>query len=235
MFFDAYPRFYETSETGAFSGRLSMRYEAIFGENEEIFRGARVIDIASHDGRWSFAALQTGAAEVVGIEARDELVAAARENLEHYGVDAGRYRFLTGDVFDLLGPATGDADVVLCLGYLYHTLRYNELLRRIRATNPRYLVIDTVVLRKRVQPVVYLRLDRNERERNAIADPYSYGETTLVGWPSVPALELLVQAYGFAVERYSDWGSLLRDNPEQPGVEDYAEGRRVTALCVAVD
>jgi ubiquinone/menaquinone biosynthesis C-methylase UbiE len=234
-FFDAYPRFYETSDTGAFSGRLSLRYEAIFGENEEIFRDARVIDIASHDGRWFFAALETGAAEVVGIEARDELVRSARENLRHYGVEEGRYRFVAGDVFELLGPATGDADVVLCLGYLYHTLRYNELLRRIRETNPRFLVIDTVVLPGRVQPVVRLRLDRNERQRNAVADRYSYGDGTVVGWPSLPALELLVEAYGFAVERYSDWGALLRDNPKLGRVSDYAAARRVTALCVSVD
>ena len=57
MFFDAYPRFYETSKTSASRGRLNLRYEAIFGENADVFRGARVLDIASHDGRWSLAAL----------------------------------------------------------------------------------------------------------------------------------------------------------------------------------
>jgi hypothetical protein len=235
MFFDEFPRFYETSETGPDRGRLNMRYEAIFGENEEIFRGARVIDIASHDGRWSLAALKTGAAAVVGIEAREDLVQVARENVRRYGVGEGIVRFANGDVFDLLGQEVGDADVVLCLGYLYHTLRYNELMARIRIANPRHLVIDTVVLRGRNKPFVRLRLDRNERQRNAVADPFSYGEATLVGWPSLPALELLVQAYGFEVVRYSDWGSLLRDNPTLEGVPDYAAGRRVTAVCASVD
>jgi hypothetical protein len=234
LFFDEFPRFYETSETGPGRGRLNLRYEAIFGENEELFRGARVIDIASHDGRWSLAALETGASEVVGIEAREDLVRAARENVSHYGIGESRVRFVNGDVFDVLGKEVGEADVILCLGYLYHTLRYNELMIRIREANPRHLVVDTVVLRGRKKPFVRLRLDRNERQRNAVGDSFSYGEATLVGWPSLPALELLVTAYGFEVLRYSDWGSLLRDNPELEGVSDYAVARRVTALCASV-
>src|SRR3990170_6442773 len=56
-FFDQFPRFYETSQTFAYPSRLNLRHEAIFGENQDIFEGRRVLDIASHDGRWSFASL----------------------------------------------------------------------------------------------------------------------------------------------------------------------------------
>jgi cyclopropane fatty-acyl-phospholipid synthase-like methyltransferase len=233
MFFDEHPRFYETSETAAHRGRLNLRYEAIFAENREVFEGARVLDIASHDGRWSLAALKTGAAEVVGIEAREELVQAANENLQWYA-GTRPYRFVTGDVFDVLARERFGADVVVCLGFLYHTLRYNELLTRIREMNPRHLVIDTTVLPRRQAPVVRLVREPTERQKNAVADSYSFRGTALVGWPSVPALELIVAAFGFAVERYSDWGSILRDNPELWDViDDYAEGRRVTALCAS--
>jgi hypothetical protein len=229
MFFDGFPRFLETSETAAHRGRLNLRYEAIFAENRDIFAGARVLDIASHDGRWSLAALKTGAAEVVGIEARDELVDAARENLEHYAGGSG-HRFLAGDVFEVLARERIEADVVLCLGYLYHTLRYNELMRRVQAIGPRHLVVDTTVLPGRQAPVVRLRREPAGPQKNAVEDAYSVGGRTLVGWPSVPALELIMDTYGFAPEHYSDWGSLLRDNPElHDDVDDYAEGRRVTA------
>jgi Methyltransferase domain len=235
MFFDKHPRFYATSRTAAHRGRLNMRYEAIFAENRDVFEGARVLDIASHDGRWSFAALSTGAAEVLGIEARDELVDAARENLAHYGVDAGRYRFVAGDVFDVLGRENGTVDVVLCLGFLYHTLRYPELMCRIRDLAPRHLIIDTFVVAGRTaKPVVHLFTEQTKRERNAVVDPFSHGDQTLVGWPSLTGLETLVEAYGFAVERYSDWGALLRDNPGVENVTDYAQGRRVTARCVSI-
>src|SRR5262249_22037325 len=84
-FFDESPRFYETSETSTHPGRLNLRHQAMFGDNLDVFEGARVLDIASHDGRWSFAALKAGAASVVGIEGRPELVANANETFEQYG------------------------------------------------------------------------------------------------------------------------------------------------------
>ena len=34
---------------------------------------------------------------------------------------------------------------MLCLGFLYHTLRYNELMALIRQCGPEYLIIDTEV------------------------------------------------------------------------------------------
>src|SRR3954470_3000649 len=48
--------------------RMNERYEALFAGNRDIFKGARVLDLASHDGRYSFAALKTGAAHVTGVE-----------------------------------------------------------------------------------------------------------------------------------------------------------------------
>jgi hypothetical protein len=59
-FFDQFPRFYESSETATHPGRLNLRHQAMIGDNLDIFEGAKVLDIASHDGRWSFAALQAG-------------------------------------------------------------------------------------------------------------------------------------------------------------------------------
>ncbi|MGH3038867.1 MAG: class I SAM-dependent methyltransferase [Gaiellaceae bacterium] len=234
MFFDEFPRFYETSETAAGRGRLNLRYEAIFAENRDIFAGARVLDIGSHDGRWSVAALKTGAAEVVGIEARDELVQLAGENLKRYAGNDARYRFIAGDVFEILGREPLEVDLVLCLGYLYHTLRYNELVHGIRSLHPRHVIVDSKVVRRK-KAVVRLRRDLNDRQRNAVADTYSYGDATLVGWPSARAVEILMKAYGFELERVSDWGSLLRDNPQLHGVEDYATRKRVTARYVSTD
>ena len=186
MFFDAFPRFYETTQTHASAGRLNLRYEAIFTQNADVFKDARVLDIASHDGRWSLAALRSGAAEVVGIEARDDLAKAASENLAAYAPGT-RYDFRTGDVFEVLAEEKFEVDVVLCLGFFYHTLRYNELMRRIRDLDPRYLIVDTAVLANQEQPTVKLRAERADRARNAVADQFSHEEGTVVGTPSAPA------------------------------------------------
>ena len=56
---------------------------------------------------------------------------------------------------------------------------------------------------------------------------------TLVGKPSLSALKLIVETYGFEMEGFSDWDSLIRDNPSASHVGDYATGQRITARCVS--
>jgi hypothetical protein len=233
MFFDDYPRFYETSQTTPDRGRLNLRYEAMFAENREIFAGARVLDIASHDGRWSHAALACGAQSVIGIEARADLVEHAGETLGAYGWSSDRYKFLAGDVLDVFDKQEFDVDVVLCLGYLYHTLRYNELLHGIRRANPRYVVIDTASPMMRAEnAAVVVKQERATRESNAVTDEYSHGDKVLVGQPNLRAIRTMMRAYGFELEQISDWAGLLRDNPELEGVADYARRIRMTVRCV---
>ena len=232
MFFDAYPRFFQTSETSADHGRLNLRYEAIFAENRDIIRGARVLDIASHDGRWSLAALETGAKSVVGIEAKAHLIEHAESNLAAYGIDRGRYRFVSGDVFEVLANESFEVDVVLCLGFLYHTLRFNELMKRIRQMSPRHLIIDTEVLAGNGEkPLVLIQHEAISREGNAVADQFSHGNIVLSGKPNLKALRKLLQAYDFRLDRLSDWGGLIRDNPGAADVEDYEARERLTARC----
>jgi hypothetical protein len=223
-----HPTLLETSETSAQRGRLDLRYEAIFAENADAFRDARVLDIASHDGRWSLAAIRSGAAHVTGIEARDDLVAHAAANFERYDVDPTAYRFVAGEVYDVLARENLDVDVALCLGFLYHSLRYNELFSRIRDTGARTLIVDTLIWPDHDEPVLRLFSEPTERQGNAVADAFSFADEVLVGRPSYSALMLMATSYGFHFVSRSDWGGLLRDNPSLKGVRDYREGRRVT-------
>jgi predicted nicotinamide N-methyase len=233
-FFEKYPRFYWTSGTAPTSARLNLRYEAMIAENQDIFAGASVLDLASHDGRWSLAALANGARSVIGIEARPELVKAATENLSEYGYGPDRVRFITGDMHEVLGAGGLEADVVLCLGFLYHTLRYNELLDGIRRTDARHLIIDTFspYMMDAVPNVNVITEDADEEGR-AAADTYTHGQAVLVGRPNFAAIQTMVQAYGYQVERLSDWAGLLRDNPGADDCLDYANRRRITARCVS--
>lgn len=233
-FFEQFPRFYLTSSTGLSTARLNLRYEAIIGENRDILDGASVLDLASHDGRWSLAALAAGARTVTGIEARPELVKAATENLGEYGYGTDRVRFITGDVHDVLNAGDLRADVVLCLGFLYHTLRYNELLHGIRRTGARHLIIDTFSPYM-MGPVsnVHVLTERAEEEGKAAADAYTDGASVLVGCPNLLAIRTMLEAYGFRVERLSDWPGLLRDNPGADNCVDYEHSKRVTVRCAA--
>lgn len=231
MFFDDYPRFFETSSVIPKRGRLNLRYEAIFGANSDIFEGARVLDLASHDGRWSFAALRTGAVHVTGIEARQEAICNANANLSHYQASPETYRFIHGDVFDVLRRMHFEVDVVLCLGYLYHTYRHTELLHQIRQINPKYLLIDSQVVPNRREPVVKLYVDRPQKPGEATLDAFAHGNSTLVGRPSIPALRMMLRAYDFDIEHTCDWDALMATHPDAGIVGDYAKGERVTLRC----
>ena len=232
MFFDDHDRFRTTSTTATSATRLNLRHQAMIEANRDILQGARVLDLASHDGRWSFAAMQAGASHVTGIEARPRLVRNSRATFADYGIPRKSYRFVRGDMFEVLREQTFDVDVVMCLGFMYHTVRYPELLRGIRDANPKHLIIDTkVTLDDR--PVVELRANATAAESNAARDEVSHGTTALAGWPSVPALELMLDVYDFEVEERFDWRSLISTQP--PGtvraVRDYHTGHRVTLRC----
>lgn len=226
-FFDDRPRFYASSETSPQPWRLNLRHEAIFGEYADIFPGARVLDIASHDGRWTLASLEAGATHVIGIEARPDLVEMATRNLQHYAVDPAWFRFVQGSVFDVLADSAPEVDVVLCLGFVYHTLRYNELWKRIEECGARHVVIDTLV-HPGEDAVVRLVTEPVGRQGNAAADDLSHDGRMLIGRPTLSALHVMAEGYGFEPTGRTDWSALLRDNPGADGVGDYRAGRRVT-------
>jgi hypothetical protein len=231
MFFDEYPRFYETSRTGPLNDRINLRYEAIFAEHRHLFEDARVLDISSHDGRWSLAALETGARSVVGIEARPETVADAEASMAHYGIDRERYAFTAGDAFEVLAEQTFDVDVVMCLGFYYHTLRYSELLYLMTRLKPRHIILDTEVSKFRRGSVVQIRGERADVKKNAVADRYSVGNMVLSGKPNIRALRLQMGLYGYEIATFSNWPELIRDNPGMSHIADYEKGTRVTAVC----
>jgi hypothetical protein len=231
MFFDDYPEFYETSKTAAFPVRLNLRHQAMIESNSDILAGARVLDLASHDGRWSFAALKAGAEHVTGLEARGELVANANRVFAQYGVPAESYEFIQGDMFRVLRERHFDVDVVLCLGFVYHTLRYGELFHGIMDASPRFCILDTKVHRSD-EPLVRVLTNRTSAQGHAAKDDLSHGGRALAGYPSVAALELMLDVYAFDVEGQFDWGALLATFPEPlRALRGYARGERVTLRC----
>ena len=144
--------------------------------------------------------------------------------------DPETYRFVCGDVFEVLAREKFDVDVVLCFGYLYHTYRHTELMYRLHNLAPRHLIVDTMVTSGTQQTLKVIREEDVEDIRSAAQDAYSVGQV-LVLRPSVPALEMLLSAYGFEIESMYDWKSRLAGRPPMPGLEGYAKGKRVTVRC----
>lgn len=240
-FFDSYERFLTTSRTSPFRHRLNGRHTAIVQHCEDRIRGRRVLDIASHDGRWTFAALHAGAAHVTGIEPRAELVANAHETFREYGVDEGRFEFVQGDVFDKMPGRR--FDTVFCLGFYYHTMRHVELLDLIERSGATFAVIDTEITpgSGRVVPApadarlvhgnpysVELVREPVDDQQMAVADSATRNGHTLVGRPSAAAIEFMADHFGFDCSRF-DWQAAFDAEPHlREWMIDYSEGWRET-------
>jgi SAM-dependent methyltransferase len=186
-FYDSFPAFGETSKTGPSLARLNARYRVLLHENRALFEGARVLDLASHDGRFSLAALHTGAREVVGI-------------------DPSRYRFVRRDLFTSFLDL-GHFDVVLCFGILYHVNDHFHLLSNIAEVEPKTVLIDSNVS-KRDGAVIELQTPRGETPPPPGAQ--------VEGYPTPAAIEALTSSLGWT-GRWIDWQTAARPDDDGIG------------------
>jgi len=225
-FCDLYPRFLETTETVPSRSRLDARWRAIVGWNKGILAGRRVVDLGCHDGRWSLAALKAGAVHVLGIEARAHLARKASENLGHYGIPAAAFDVVTGDAVDTLrGLAAGSVDVVMCLGFFYHTMEHMRLLVEARRLGAEYLIIDTSISPS-PDPIVALMFEAIGDTRNSVDYGHTGHEKALVGAPSRSGLVAMLDYVGYDAD-FFDWRqNAVTDWTDMP---DYSARLRVTA------
>lgn len=228
MFFNDHPEFLETSRTATEKGRLNLRHLAIIVENADILKGRTVVDIASHDGRWAYAALDAGAAHVIGIEGRQELIDHANRTFQAKGVPEEQYTFVQGDVHEALLRPEVKGDVVLCLGFLYHTARYVELMAGIRSTGAKFVIADTRVITGVEGPLVEMRTEGTVKQSVAIKDRFARGTRVLSAIPSEAALEVMFAAAGYRIDHRTDWSEILAQHPRARGIAQYANGTRIT-------
>jgi predicted nicotinamide N-methyase len=222
-FFDAFPRFLETSRTGSTAARLNARYQAIIAGNEALLRGRHILDIASHDGRWSFAALQSGCARITGIEARGYLVDRANGNMAHLAVPDDRFEFVFGDAFEVMKAREFRADTVLLLGFFYHTERHVELAALVAGTGAKHIILDTNIVPERENTgnhaLVKLFEEPTDHESHAVGT----SEMAVVGHPSREAIRMIFSRHGYSMSEF-DWAPLLGG----ADLADYTEYRRST-------
>lgn len=203
----------------AHQNRLTQRERYFFDPLVSLcggsLEGRRVLDLGCHVGRWSLSAINAGAEFVHGVDGRETHIEQARIVFSEYGVNPSRYRFDTGNVFEL-----GDLEpfnVVLCLGLLYHVAKPFELIERISGWNTDLAVIDSSVNR---YPGAILELHHEDTEVLWNAVDYE-----VVVSPSKGALAEIAAQFGYRTvvlkPRFSDW----------TGCRDYRNGTRRALIC----
>jgi tetratricopeptide (TPR) repeat protein len=226
-FFDIYPEFYKTSKTHPFRNRLNGRYNALIKNNLALIQEQTILDIASHDGRWSFAAIKNGAKKVIGIEARQYLVESAIKNMQTYNISEDKYTFIAGDIhYEITKLEPNTIDIVFCFGFFYHTMNHMQILREINRLNPKNLILDTSVSIASDLPIIELREDDSDKEGTAMTSSYDPNKMIMVGSPNKNAVKLMLTHIGFDFNFY-DWHS---NTTNWDHLEDYRESRRISIV-----
>jgi SAM-dependent methyltransferase len=176
--------------------------------------GKRVLDIACNSGFWSIQCGLLGAREVVGFDARPELVEQAKLIRSIVGLEHVDFRVL--DFWAMCPEALGGPfDVVLNLGILYHLPNPIEALARTRAMAREWILLDTALY---VAKAAVLRVEWEEP-----LDIHYAAAPGVIMRPSRRSIPLLLRHVGL-----HDWTEIPLCTPDMP--PDYLTDRRASWL-----
>lgn len=209
--------------------RLNKRHRFLIAPFVDEIAGARVLDLASHDGRWCYAFAGAGAATVVGVEARRDLVAQYASFPE---TDfKSKVELRCGDLFEALeaeAAAGHTYDIVSVFGILYHIMDHFRLFVLIRKLQPKLIIIDSEFM-LREAPMIHLGRERTDKILNA-APQIEGQEIAVKGVPSFAAMELIADVLDYRTI-WSDWKDLPAG--QRLGVADYyREANMRRGTCV---
>lgn len=174
--------------------------------------GLRVLDIACNSGFWSIQAAMLGA-DVVGFDARPELIEQSNIVKDATGVDNVEFKLL--NYFDMSPETLGTFDIVMNLGILYHLPDALDGLKRTLPMATKYVVLDTSV-HVTTNPAVYLRWEEPY-------DIHAAADEGIVALPSRSAVDLMLQHL-----EVSSWYEIPLRSADVP--LDYSARRRATWL-----
>lgn len=146
-------------------------------------KGKRILDIACNSGFWSIQCALLGA-EVVGFDARPELIEQANLIKRITGIDNVEFRVLD---FWQMSPETlgGEFDAVLNLGILYHLPKPLEALERTRMMARTHILLDTQVYPSEAPAIVLLWEEP--------FDTVSANDSGVIGLPTKSGVELMLR------------------------------------------
>jgi hypothetical protein len=195
--------------------RMNAREQAIMRPISEQLRGACVLDLGSHDGRWCWAALRHGAEHATGVEWRQE---AIDFGLPLFRGMEGRYKPIQGDINEvILSFVPGQFDIIFNLGLFYHVMDHHRLLRLMRDLQPKLIVLDTALIDSD-KPFVHLETEDSRHIMNTAPDAVSGQKDNIVGVVSRGGLDMMCRSLGLRVE-YIPWKRA--DHPNRTKIADY--------------
>ena len=211
--------------------RQIRRHSFLVEPFKELISGGKVLDIAAHDGRWSYAFAEAGASSVLGIEARPELV----ESFDQFpnSPAKNRVKLVVEDLYDGLDRLTSEKqefDVVALFGIMYHVMDHFRIFRKCLELRPKIIIIDSEFM-KGNNPFIQLIKEKTDLELNA-APQIESQEVAIKGVLSSVAMERIAEALNCDIS-WLPWEDLAE--VRRTGVGDYFRGnqkRMIRRTCV---
>lgn len=213
--------------------RINWRCELLLTRNKEAIKDKKVLDIACNNGRLSYPCLLLGAKQVTGIEVRQELIDKGKEYLA--GTEyADKMNFVKSDVFEYLESLQpGEFDTILCLGFLYHTVKQVEFFRQIKRIAPTNVIIDTNVFKNYLwlgksifsqpkPPCLFMITEDPKETRN------TFDSDGVAFWPTKSFLETMFAGIGYS---YKQILYTKQDIKDWSAMEDYKKGYRISYIA----
>ncbi|MDH5458173.1 MAG: class I SAM-dependent methyltransferase, partial [Nitrospinota bacterium] len=194
---------------------LNGRVDTLLDRNVDVIRDCRVLDLASHMGTLSHAALQLGARHVHGIDTEEAMVSKGKDLFSRTEISPDAYRFEVKDAFEFLEACEPDSyDTVFCFGLLYYVMEPFRLLKLMARAARKCILLDTFTARYAALqgkdalqyypnvsdealdlPILLTSLTQSEKKdyRLPNAFPYKGKELALTTFPSRALLEIWFQ------------------------------------------
>lgn len=184
-------------------------------------KGMRVLDIACNSGLWSLEAHKSGAAEVLGFDARPQYIEQATLIRDAMGIDRKEVDYKQMDIYDLCPDSVaGEYDLVLLFRVLNHLSNPVLALQKIRNVCRGYLVTDIRLINDD-SPVFYVSPENRDE------GPVKGVDSGLALRPSRSAVELMLTHTGFTDVRAIQ--------PRRPLPDSYFNGGRALFTAQVAD
>lgn len=123
---------------------VNGRIDVLLNNNRRFLHDKSILDVGSHNGIFSWVALQMGAMFVHGIDVEKRATERCKDLFINEGVPASKYKFESQNIVDFLeGVEKNSFDTAFCFGVMYYMAEPYRLLKLMAHAAKETILIDT--------------------------------------------------------------------------------------------
>jgi ubiquinone/menaquinone biosynthesis C-methylase UbiE len=209
---------------------LNARLDNLLTKNQKYIQGKKILDIGSHMGTFAYAALESGADFIHGIDTEEKMIRLGKELFQELNIEKEKYSMAVGNALEYLENVKEENfDTVLCLGMLYYTTEPYRLLNLMLRAAKETVILDTftaayAAIQGKDAPQVYgnvteetlklpiliTALTQSEKKDYTLPHSFDYRskDLSLITLPSIDLLEIWFQSLNAQFTKL-DWSTYI--------------------------